>query len=108
MYLTNAFSLNMLASLNANIAVRTIEAQDVRDFNDHDSLESAVGHADTAAVFSTILHFPVPANRITIQAKPGDRLIVGQYCGPRLPEGATTLPQGATITWTLVVIRSGR
>lgn len=29
--------------------------------------------------------------------------LVGQYRGPRLPDGATTLPEGATIEWWHVV-----
>lgn len=68
------------------------------------NLESAVGHTDTAAVYSDVLGVAVPANRVTIALKPGDRMIVGQYRGPRLPEGATTLPAGATIQWLRVSI----
>jgi hypothetical protein len=63
---------------------------------------SAVGHADTAAVFSTILGFPVEPNRVNVRLAPGDIALVGQYVGPRLPEGATTLPHGATIEWWVV------
>jgi hypothetical protein len=35
---------------------------------------------------------------------PGDRVLVGQYSGTRLPEGATTLPEGATIRWLVVSV----
>lgn len=31
-----------------------------------------------------------------------DAALIGQYIGPRLPEGATELPAGATIEWWLV------
>ena len=27
---------------------------------------------------------------------------MGQYSGPRLPEGSTSLPEGATIKWYLI------
>ena len=65
---------------------------------------SAVGHADTAAVFSSDLGVMVPANRTTIALRKGDKLLVGQYRGPRLPEGAKDLPEGSTIEWVLVSI----
>ncbi len=73
---------------------------------------SGVGHADTAALFSTLLGVDIPCNRISIavpervygQEQEAWTAIVGQYSGPRLPEGATTLPEGATIRWVKVFI----
>jgi len=108
MYICNAFSLNMLKSLNVNVAIRPISIQDMRDFNAEKPLESAVGHIGTAQVFSSELGFDVPANRVSLALGPGNRLLVGQYRGPRLEAGATELPQGATIEWALVAIRKGR
>lgn len=67
-----------------------------------DEIVSIVGHADTARLFETILGIPVPVNRQSIKLLPSDRLLVGQYIGPRLPEGATTLPEGARIEWWLI------
>lgn len=58
---------------------------------------SGVGHADTAAVFSSELGLPVECNRMSVTLQPGDRVLVGQYTGPRLPEGAT-------IQWWLVKV----
>lgn len=104
MFLCNAFSLGMLESLNVDIAVRPVEAQDVRDFHEREGLISAVGHENTAVLFGGLLGFEVGCNRASLSLKPGDRLIVGQYRGPRLPEGATELPEGATVEWALVVI----
>lgn len=63
---------------------------------------SVVGHADTAAVFAAALGRPVTVNRTSIKLGKDEKLLVGQYIGPRLPEGATTLPDGATIEWWLV------
>ena len=60
---------------------------------------SAVGHADTAALFSTILGRDIPANRASVKLDDETILLVGQYTGPRLPEGTTELPAGATIVW---------
>ncbi len=65
-------------------------------------IESVVGHADTAALFSAILSRPVTVNRVSVKLARDHRLLVGQYIGPRLPEGATTLPEGARIEWWIV------
>lgn len=65
-------------------------------------VRSVVGHADTAAVFTALLGREVEFNRESVKLPPGQILLVGQYSGPRLPEGATSLPEGATIEWWLV------
>jgi hypothetical protein len=65
---------------------------------------SAVGHADTAKVFGSVLGVEIPANRTTVVLKKDDQALVGQYIGPRLSEGITTLPEGATIKWLLATI----
>jgi len=66
------------------------------------SVVSVVGHADTATVLGRILGRDLPAQRISVKLAPRDILLVGQYIGPRIPEGATTLPKGATIEWWTV------
>ncbi|OGB93281.1 MAG: hypothetical protein A2Z31_01215 [candidate division NC10 bacterium RBG_16_65_8] len=65
---------------------------------------SCVGHADTASVFGGIFGREVEVSRTSVSLRQGDRLFVGQYTGPRLPEGATTLPEGATVTWWRVTV----
>lgn len=64
--------------------------------------ESAVGHADTAAVFADQLGLPILQNRISVKLKSGEFALIGQYIGPRLPEGAVALPEGATFEWWIV------
>lgn len=95
------------------------------------TVQSIIGHADTAALFSRLLRREVACNRVSVtlrepcswqektlifyrdietfddELRPhylfvteeSDRLIFGQYIGPRLPEGVTALPEGATIEW---------
>ena len=63
---------------------------------------SCIGHADTAAILSGILGMDLPPNRVSVKLTDHDTLLVGQYIGPRLPEGATTLPEGATIEWWVI------
>ena len=101
MFLLNAFSLNMIDG-NADIIVREISLATAASL----AVESvsAVGHADTAAVFANVLSVPVACNRATVALKYGDVALVGQYSGPRLPEGCSTLPEGAAIKWMAVAV----
>lgn len=99
MYLLNAFSLNMLAG-NADVHVREVSLETARNLAK--VCTSAVGHADTAAVFADVLGVPVPCNRVSVSLDHCATALVGQYSGPRLPEGATNLPEGATIKWMIV------
>jgi Domain of unknown function (DUF1874) len=108
----NAFSLNMVSALVADIKVIQITPAEVKEFLEV-GVESCVGHVDTAAVFSQQLGVEIPAARVTVDLTSNETIIVGQYSGPRLPEGATTLPEGAAIKWFMVHVkfpdvRSGR
>lgn len=101
-YILNAFSLNMLGSEDYVLRVRPLSREDAAALA-ADAV-SAVGHADTAAIFAAELGVPVACDRRTVTLQRGDQALVGQYIGPRLPEGATTLPEGATIAWRLVEV----
>ena len=103
MYILNAFSLNMIGG-NADISVREVSRAIAAILAS--GCTSAVGHADTAAVFSNVLGVEIPCNRATVALKDGDAALVGQYSGPRLPEGATTLPEGAAIKWLVVGVNA--
>lgn len=112
MILLNAFSANMLAEFPVSVKFTEIDAPSARlnlmlaaeKDGEAEFIRSAVGHADTSAVFQSELKIPVPCNRETVTLQAGDCAIIGQYSGPRLPEGATVLPEGATIRWILVEI----
>ncbi|MBD3828840.1 DUF1874 domain-containing protein [Stenotrophomonas sp.] len=69
-------------------------------------LKSAVGHVKTAAIFSKLLGEEVEFNRTTVELRKGDVALLGQYSGPRLPEGETSLPEGARIRWFIVEVAS--
>ena len=99
MFLLNAFSLNMIDG-DADIIVREVSQSMAASLAAN--CTSAVGHADTAAVFSSVLGVVVACNRATVALKDGDVALVGQYSGPRLPEGCSTLPEGAAIKWVVV------
>ncbi len=99
-YLTNAFSINMLAREGRAIRFEPVSVERAAELA-RDAV-SAIGHADTAAVVSSVLGFPVACNRANVTFAPGDVMLVAQYSGPRLPEGATALPAGARIEFWLV------
>lgn len=107
-YVTNAFSVNMLDhSAQQRVTFTPMSEDDARQLcrlRESGTVISAVGHADTAAVFSGILGFDVQPNRVTVNLDSRSRLLLGQYTGPRLQEGATTLPDGAVIKWWLVKV----
>jgi hypothetical protein len=106
LYLTNAFSLNMLDPAQVEHTIRTArlsleQAQEIMRAND---VVNAIGHADTDAVVRGLLDCPTLAvgSRLSLSAVAD--LLVAQYSGPRLPEGATALPEGATIIWLRVTV----
>lgn len=99
--LTNAFSINMLNS-TATLTFSKVSVDFVKEALQKREWMSAVGHLDTAKVFSDVVGTEVPTNRISIEFNSGVDLLVGQYKGPRLEEGTSSLPEGATIEWWLV------
>jgi hypothetical protein len=101
MLITNAFSINMLNDA-ADLRFSRITAQSAAELLHLENWRSAVGHADTARVMSAVLGVQIPANRVTVNYDGTEKMLVGQYKGPRLPEGATKLPEGAHIEWWLV------
>lgn len=111
LFILNAFSLQMLGDtglwMDSRLAIRRLSNEEARQLLKVCSeaqyrLVSGVGHADTARVLSGILGTEVPMNRISVDLTGSDLLLVGQYSGPRLPEGATELPAGAVIKWYTV------
>lgn len=106
MKLLNAFSLSMV---EYPATVRVSDLGSVVDVLRDKSPEgfdliSCVGHAETAALFSRLLNEEVAVNRVSVKLARGETALVGQYAGPRLAEGATSLPEGATIRWLLVMV----
>ena len=98
-FLANAFSLQMLADEASLITVLPCTPEDVPA-----DAQSCIGHNDTAKVVSSILGREVPCQRINVTLNAGDVLYVAQLTGGRLPEGATTLPEGFTIAWKKVIV----
>lgn len=108
LFITNAFSINMLSNCVSLTFIPLNNKQYIKpEFinNPEFTLTPAIGHADTAHVVQNDLNVDVELfNRISVQPdfKAGDMMLVAQYTGARLPEGATTLPEGSKITYWLV------
>jgi hypothetical protein len=103
MYLLNAFSVNMLTTFPVDVNFTVVSLETARELAAR--TESAVGHPDTARVFSSLLETDVQPQRVSVTLESGEKVLLGQYRGPRLPEGATELPEGATIQWFVVTVR---
>ena len=99
-YIGNAFSLQMVAD-NAIIAKVEVSPEEIPT-----EAVSIIGHADTAAVVSTILGRDVPCNRASVMLSDEDTLYVAQVVGGRLPEGATTIPDGMEIKFYRITVRT--
>lgn len=103
MFVTNAFSVNMLSESVAVSFCKLDTEQAKRMVRTYGAV-SAIGHPDTAKVVSGLLGIELAASRINVSLKSGDMMLVAQYTGPRLPEGATELPEGAQIVFWSVVL----
>ena len=94
-FIANAFSLSMVEAADLPRVRFESCARPERTIA-NGRFVSAVGHADTAALLG------VPCNRVSVKlAQFGDWLYIAQYKGPRLPEGTTTLPEGASFDWVI-------
>lgn len=100
-YISNAFSLNMMTVDDFSLVrIKKVSASEIPA-----DVKSVIGHPDTASVVSNILGFETPYNRVSLTLESDDVLYVAQYKGPRLPEGATELPEGATLEFLEVSLK---
>ena len=91
-FLLNAFSLQMLKDFPCECRYEEVSSLP-------EGLTSAIGHQDTANVLG------VPMNRINVSLSKGDVAYVAQLQGGRLPEGATTLPDGFSFKFIKVTVK---
>ena len=108
-YIGNAFSLNMVPEHCVALIDDLTESQAIACYEENYP-ESIVGHEDMAKIMNSILvndlnHPAIVFNRETVCLEGGDKILVAQYSGERLPEGSRNIPDGAKIRWVLVEIR---
>ena len=102
-YISNAFSLNMVNS-NCQIRVINLSLEEAIEFCQKKHPRSFAGHADTAQVAGNLLGYGIAENRASLTLGCGDEVLVTQYAGPRLPVGATELPEGASFRFIRCVV----
>ena len=105
MKLLNAFSLGMLPA-EQNLLKMQVERLTLAEAKSRleAGIESCVGHADTAAILTSLLGKDVAFNRASVTLAKGETALVAQYKGARLPEGTKVLPEGSTFEWIAVTV----
>ena len=104
LYLSNAFSLNMI---NGDVIVRVVSCgiKEVSRILKENKYVSIIGHKDIAAIVSSDLGLDVEYNRQSVSLKTDDVMVIAQYIGPRLIEGTTELPDGTKIEYRYLSFR---
>jgi len=77
-YMSSAFSLNMLSTLPFRVEITEIAISDVHDILDSEDVTFRIGHESTAQVLSEALGLSVAADRRPVEIKDGDFLVVAQ------------------------------
>jgi len=106
-YLANAFSLSMLTPPTTIKVVETSEDEVKRVIAS--GFVSAIGHEATAKIISSQLGISVQVNRVSIQLKAGDVLVVFQLL-KRLEEGKVLTEdemKQMPAKWFLVTLSQG-
>ena len=96
--LVNAFSVNMLNGDNHAVDFCPITGTEAHSFL-CEGFKSFIGHESTASLLSHQLGLDVEYNRQSYRFMPNDTVVLAQYTGPRLPDFAVQLPEGAAIRW---------
>lgn len=104
MKILNAFSLQMV-DLPFSGEADEITKEQVRELLKKAKVESAVGHEQTAKILTNELGIGVAFNRVNIHLDHGEVAVIAQITGGRLPEGATTLPEGFGMKYVLLQVK---
>jgi hypothetical protein len=100
LHILNAFSIQMLPEWGSQVSIKRISTGAAKGIvkSWRDSVQSHIGHIDTASVLSDMLGIDIPVCRdnCEMQKSPNgnEQYIVAQLVGGRLPEGTTQLPEG--------------
>ena len=102
--LSNAFSYNMIETFPCAQIAKEVSLAEFTEELKKGGWKSSIGHADMANMLTEMTGVKIEMNRCNDSLSAGDVLLLAQYSGPRLPEGATSLPEGAKIKFLKVTI----
>ena len=102
--LSNAFSYNMISVFPCAQIAQELSLEEFAKELKKGGWKSSIGHADMANMLTEMTGVAIEMNRCNDSLSVGDTLLIAQYSGPRLPEGATALPEGAKIKYLKVTI----
>lgn len=109
MKIMNAFSIQMILDLigDDNRVITEFESltKEKAAALLEGEVDSFIGHKETADIVSKMLGMEIPFQRRFAKLVPGEAAIIAQVKGGRLPEGATTLPEGMEIVFILVMVK---
>lgn len=89
LYLANAFSLQMVKSLDkCQLQIEKVSISQVINLLEHNKIINAIGHDSTVEAFNVLTGQNLTANRINLSLSKGDKMLVMQFVGGRPPEGA--------------------
>jgi hypothetical protein len=100
LHILNAFSIQMLPEWGSQVSIKRVSTAAAKEIvkSWRDSVQSHIGHTDTAQVLSDIFEKNIPMCRdnLEIEKSPNgdEQYLVCQLYGGRLPEGTTQLPEG--------------
>lgn len=100
MKLLNAFSLQMLPLTEAtSVNFKPCNNKVFETLKSDNALESFIGHQDLANILG------VPMNRGFATLGKGEKALIAQVVGGRLPEGTTEIPEGMEIRFVIVEVQ---
>ena len=106
-YIGNAFSLNMV-DVEGSCSWRRSSLHELEYFVQLHDVRNCIGHAVTDAIFRREAHMQGTwidkGERASVQLSKDDLLFVVQYKGPRLEEGTTKLPEGASLEYLVLAV----
>ena len=102
MKLANLFDMYMLWG-NSTVKFTKITLDKTKELLD-DNVESYINDKSLANVLLNQFDIPVVENPWCFIAEKNEKFIIADYRGPTLSENATSLPEGAKITFWLVEV----
>lgn len=104
--LLNVFTFSMIDCFPIQVSAHEITLDEAKALILR-GFESFVGHDGAAKMYTAVLGVEVPMNRVSTKLKGGDVALIGQYMGPRLPEGKVLSLEemkAAPMKWLLVTV----